>query len=143
MRCRTRFLRCSRSTIRKSLSIRHSSPGPAKKPRAQQTQDHTSAIVNWRKFSLQGKRSNLHQQLPTQSRSLYSVGFLFAADFCRAFESFGGLAAQLGHLLGDRLIDRGIRLCSDQLRLGPKVKLQGKDRLRNPDASEFSRPIPS
>ena len=100
-------------------------PGPAKKPRAQQTQDRTSASVNWRKFSRQGKRSNLHQQLPIQSRRLYSVRFLFAADFCRAFEGFGALAAHLDHLLGDRLIDRGIRFCSDQLRSGSQSKITG------------------
>ena len=70
----------------------------SRKHRAQQTQDHTIAIENWRKFSRRAKRPGLTQELSIQAWLLDSARFLIAADFWRAFEIFGGLAARLNRL---------------------------------------------
>ena len=60
--------------------------------------DHSGARANWVAYSRQARRANSPQELSIQSFTLYHLRYLFAADLCKAFENFGGLAHQLSHL---------------------------------------------
>ena len=52
--------------------------------------DHVAARTRWRGFSKQAKRSLSPQELTTQAFTLYPIRFLFSADLCQAWTSFGG-----------------------------------------------------
>ena len=61
--------------------------------------DRATSFEGWNKNSKKAKRKVLPQELAIQAWIMYRVRILFAAESCRAFDSFGGLCAQF-NLLG-------------------------------------------
>ena len=59
--------------------------------------DHSTARSRWTGYAKQAKRTASPQEMKIQAFSLYHMRFLFAADLCQAFQSFGGLGPQLSH----------------------------------------------
>ena len=59
--------------------------------------DHSNSRKRWVSHSKQAKRSIAPQELTIQCYALYQLRFLFAADLCQAFQSFGGIGPQLSH----------------------------------------------
>ena len=103
------------------------------------TTDHSAARTSWIDFSKQARRTTSPQELNIQSFDLYQIRFLFAADLCKAFDSFGGLAPQLAHLsivLNLSITDSvGVALAYRRV---VSTRLQEKARQRPAKLSDFT-----
>ena len=62
------------------------------------TAEHSGARTNWIAYSRQARRATSPQELSIQAFCLYQLRFIFAAELCNAFDTFGGLALQLSRL---------------------------------------------
>ena len=72
-------------------------PGLSESPWPLPIADHSAIITRWRGIRQAGKMpKNLH--LPFSDWALYRLRFIFTADICGAWSSFGGVAAQLNAL---------------------------------------------
>ena len=66
-----------------------------KKPWAPNSADHVKAVESW---AARMKNFKSPQPLSIQAWLLYMLRFLIAADVCKAWESFGGMIAQVNNL---------------------------------------------
>ena len=100
--------------------------------------EHSTARTRWSGYAKQAKRASSPQEMTIQAFSLYHLRFLFAADLCQAFQSFGGLGPQLSHystVLHLSITESiGISLAYHRL-IGQK--LQEKARKRTVSESDF------
>ena len=101
--------------------------------------DHPNSRKRWIAHSKQAKRSLAPQELTIQCYALYQLRFLFAADLCQAFLSFGGIGPQLSHystVLHLSITESvGIALAYHRL---VSIKLQEKARKRAATVSDFT-----
>ena len=72
-------------------------PNPAEAPWPVDSAEHRAAIAKWNS-NRQASRSSNPQLLPLNAWLLYQLRFIFSADLCGAWSTFGGLSAQLNHL---------------------------------------------
>ena len=72
-------------------------PNPAEAPWPVPSAEHRTALAKWGS-NRQASRSANPQALPLNAWLLYQLRFIFAADLCGAWATFGGLSAQLNHL---------------------------------------------
>ena len=61
------------------------------------TPDHTNAIARWRENTRDNRR-RVRQDISFQCWMTYQLRFVITAHLCKAFEPFGGIAAQFCHL---------------------------------------------
>ena len=61
------------------------------------TPDHTNAIARWRENTRDNRR-RVRQDISFQCWATYQMRFITTAHMCKAFEPFGGIAAQFSHL---------------------------------------------
>ena len=101
--------------------------------------DHQNSRKRWVAHSKQAKRSIAPQELTIQCYSLYQLRFIFAADLCQAFQSFGGIGPQLSHfstVLHLSITESvGTALAYHRMVV---VKLQEKARKRTASVSDFT-----
>ena len=72
-------------------------PSIAEVPWPVPSAEHKAAMVKWNS-NRQAAKAAQPQPVPINAWVLYQLRFIFAADICGAWCSFGGIAAQLNHL---------------------------------------------
>ena len=72
-------------------------PNPAEAPWPVPSAEHRTAVAKWT-TNRQASRAANPQALPLSAWLLYQMRFIFSADLCGAWSTFGGLSAQLNHL---------------------------------------------
>ena len=60
--------------------------------------EHQSARTSCVAYSRQERRTTSPQELSIRCFRLYNLRFVFDAELCNAFTSFGGIPLQLSHL---------------------------------------------
>ena len=102
--------------------------------------DRTTSLEGWEENSKQAKRKVLPQDLSIQAWLMYRLRFLFAAECCKAFDTFGGLCAQF-NLLGvapNLTVAEGFSLGLAYFRI-LSIRLEEMARQRDVGGDEFIR----